>query len=189
MQERKAERLNGFKNRGNLREDELRRRRDDVAIEIRKQKKEDSLAKRRNLNLTRNEDDDEIDEQFAPLVAGVFDADLNLNLNATTSFRKLLSKERNPPIDQVIQCGVVPRFIQFLTLNDAPLLQFEAAWALTNIASGSPVQTQVVIDQGAVPLFIALLASNAQDVREQAVWALGNIAGDSPRYFNLTKMS
>jgi HEAT repeat protein len=37
------------------------------------------------------------------------------------------------------------------------------------------------MDHGAVPVFVALLASPSDDVREQAVWALGNIAGDSPR--------
>ena len=32
-----------------------------------------------------------------------------------------------------------------------------------------------------MPIFVQLLASPSDDVREQAVWALGNIAGDSPR--------
>lgn len=45
----------------------------------------------------------------------------------------------------------------------------------------APPVPQVVIDAGAVPIFVQLLHSPIDDVREQAVWALGNIAGDSPR--------
>ncbi|CAL5413064.1 unnamed protein product [Camellia sinensis] len=169
--------------------EEGRRRREDNMVEIRKSKREESLLKKRREGLQAQQFPSNIHastvekklESLPSLVAGVWSNDSNLQLEATTQFRKLLSIERSPPIEEVIQSGVVPRFVEFLMREDFPQLQFEAAWALTNIASGTSENTKVVIDHGAVPIFVKLLASPSDDVREQAVWALGNVAGDSPR--------
>jgi len=119
-------------------------------------------------------------ENLPNMVQGVMGNDQAVQTDCTTQFRRLLSIEKNPPIQQVITSGVVPRFVEFLSREDVPGLQFESAWALTNIASGTSDHTRVVIEVGAVPVFVRLLSSPNDDVREQAVWALGNIAGDSP---------
>ncbi|CAO2839774.1 unnamed protein product [Amaranthus hypochondriacus] len=170
--------------------EEGRRRREDNMVEIRKNRREENLQKKRREGFQSASNqfssqpsavfDKKIDS-LPQMVAGVYSDDGSAQLEATTYFRKLLSIERNPPIEEVVQSGVVPRIVEFLGRDDFPQLQFEAAWALTNIASGTSENTKVVIDHGAVPIFAKLLGSPSDDVREQAVWALGNIAGDSPK--------
>ncbi|KIK54033.1 hypothetical protein GYMLUDRAFT_249930 [Collybiopsis luxurians FD-317 M1] len=112
------------------------------------------------------------------MIDGVFSHCLQQQLVAITKFCKVLSTERNPPTERVIECGVVPCFVEFLKTGHS-MLQFEAAWALTNIAFGSSEYTQALINAQAVSEFINLLSSAVPDIWEQAVWALGNIAGDS----------
>ncbi|GFZ13776.1 importin alpha isoform 2 [Actinidia rufa] len=155
--------------------EEGRRRREDNMVEIRKNRREESLLKKRREGLQAQQLPTTINisqiekklESLPAMVAGVWSEDSSLQLEATTQFRKLLSIERNPPIEEVIQSGVVPRFVEFLARDDYPQLQFEAAWALTNIASGTAENTKAVIDHGAVPIFVRLLGSASDDVREQ----------------------
>jgi len=86
------------------------------------------------------------------------------------------------PINEVFNAGVVPRLVEFLRIPEDHSLQLEAAWALTNIASGSSDHVCRLIELGAVHHFVQLLQStDSEEVREQAIRALVNIAGDGSR--------
>jgi HEAT repeat protein len=71
--------------------------------------------------------------------------------------------------------------VELLRRDSSPRLQLEAAWALTNIASGAPEHVRAVVDGGALTPLCRLLRASDSAVREQAAWALGNIAGDGAK--------
>lgn len=183
-----------YKNAG-LDAKELRRRREEDSVQLRKQKRDDVLSKRRTLapaNLSNDMADEDsgiirtdgadMNQQFQvtrEMIEGLMqDENLQLLIENAQKVRKILSKEPQPPIDEVIQSGVIPRLAELLKRNDCAILQFEVAWVLTNVASGSSQQTKTIVDSGAAKTFIQLLDSQHPEVREQAVWALGNVAGD-----------
>ena len=71
-------------------------------------------------------------------------------MDSVKQIRRLLSQssfgyfqlvlEDGQYVDDVIQTGVIPAFVKFLSYDSMPKLQFEAVWALTNIASGTSEQ-------------------------------------------------
>jgi len=193
--------------------DEARRKREDAQVQLRKQQRDEALQKKRftgaegegmlpggdmsgaglssavqagmQMAADTGMGSTVPLEQIPILCQQLMSDDPQAQFNSTQQFRKLLSIEQKPPIQEVINAGIVPRFVLFLKEVQRPDLQFEAAWVLTNIASGNADQTRHVVEQGALPIFVQLLGSPNEDVREQAVWALGNIAGDSPNFRDL----
>lgn len=165
----------------------MRRRRNEVTVELRKNKREETLQKRRNVPNDEDEEDEvektlSVDYMNELVRNAACKDDPAVQLQAVQAARKLLSSDKNPPIDLLIASGILPILVQCLECHEHPALQFESAWALTNIASGTSAQTNQVVQAGAVPLFLQLLQSPQQNVCEQAVWALGNIIGKSQFY-------
>nr|XP_027197096.1 importin subunit alpha-3-like [Dermatophagoides pteronyssinus] len=179
----------GYKNRGSD-IDDVRRRRNEATVELRKNKREDALLKKRNITITNDcPDGGHVDGVIEPklaledlnsLVIAAMSPDPDKKLMAIKTARMLLSSDKNPPIDEIIAAGILPTLIDALKYSNLPTLQFEAAWALTNIASGTSIQTRKVVDEGAVPLLVNLLLSPNENVSDQSLWALGNIIGDGP---------
>ncbi|KAG7399218.1 Importin alpha subunit (Karyopherin alpha subunit) (Serine-rich RNA polymerase I suppressor protein) [Phytophthora boehmeriae] len=169
---RVAERMRSFKK--GIDADETRRRREDTTVQIRKSRREERLNQRRRMISTEHSVEIQTESHAnqdvpmrslngvsvsdLPKIAAMIQSmDVLEQANAVSKLRRLLSLENNPPIQEVINLGVVPLLVEFLGKHDRPDIQFESAWALTNIASGTTAHTEV------------------------AVWALGNISGDSPQ--------
>ena len=113
--------------------DELRRKREATTVQIRKDKKDESIQKRRrDVGGTSGLSADQKDGRRSDQVGALPDPALKVKLDslpedmelllsddpaeqleATTRFRKLLSIERNPPIAEVIAAGAVPRLVQY----------------------------------------------------------------------------
>jgi importin subunit alpha-2 len=166
---------------------ESRRNREELSLSIRKSRRDGHINKKRNISFGQTmEDQDEIEAiVFDRILDEKLKSDLQSKnrekiLGATKMLRRLLSREKEPPIDLIIENGYVPILVMFSSPQnlDEELLA-EAMWAVTNIASGTIDQTKTIVDHGALDFLIAGLQHTSNKIRELSAWGLGNIAGDS----------
>lgn len=100
----------------------MRQRRQEVSVELRKNKKEDQLLKRRNIEAVEPTSPLQESNGQSPvatmtldeIMSNIKNANPSMQFQAVQAVRKMLSRERNPPIDTVIEMGLVPTLINFL---------------------------------------------------------------------------
>lgn len=105
----------------------MRRRRNEVTTELRKNKREETLQKKRNVPFLDDDDENTVNLASISLEKLVLDAaspDLTVQLAAVQSARKLLSSDRNPPIDRLIQSGILPILVNCLMSPNSTLQVF-----------------------------------------------------------------
>jgi importin subunit alpha-1 len=119
-------------------------------------------------------------DQIKSIIAGMQSDDVEMVTDATQKCRELLSTTNPPPINVLVGVGLVETLVHLLAAHDHPLLQFEAAWTLSIIASGSNDAVMAIMRTEAPLRFIALLSESLhENVRTQSVWALAEYAGHS----------
>jgi len=92
--------------------------------------------------------------------------------------RRILSGP-SPPVDEVIQAGIVSYLVDCLKCQDS-LVLFEATWSITNLVAGTDTApTNMIVDKEGIPALVALLQCGNKEVRNQAMWALSNIAANT----------
>eukprot|EP01084_Bolivina_argentea_P219146 371762_1 len=143
----------------------LRRGREQDRLSLRRKKREEQLQRKRrqimasatSISNGQYSSDININSSNSPLAstAGIKVSTItvsNLNkyilelkssnasecISGTMCIRILLSKADNPPpYKQIVDSGIVPILLSFFKRNNNEKLQFEAAWAVTNLLSST----------------------------------------------------
>eukprot|EP01147_Barroeca_monosierra_P002867 gene2867-8149_t len=176
-----SERLSEFKHKG--KEGEARGKRREFAVSLRKDKRREKLEKRRDLEEFQAKveafsqtDVGQAIKNLAPIIDD--DSNPESQFQALVQLRKYLANNKTLPIQATINAGVLPKMVEILHWDENPEAQYEAAWVLTNVSSGEPLQTYAVVQAGACEPLCRLLLSPIERVKDQACWCLGNVAGD-----------
>eukprot|EP01022_Parablepharisma_sp_SALTPOND_P027221 TRINITY_DN65_c0_g2_i2.p2 TRINITY_DN65_c0_g2~~TRINITY_DN65_c0_g2_i2.p2 ORF type:complete len:428 (+),score=26.93 TRINITY_DN65_c0_g2_i2:50-1285(+) len=166
--EKPEERVKTFLNI--ISEDELKRKHYDTHEELRKKDRYKRFGVKRGMEDTEEHSPDfKCTVKDLPQFVGLLhSADLSQVYLGALGIRKLLAKKDLSPIQEIIDSGAVPKLIKLLGPNGTnPSIQYEAAWCLTNIATGTSDQIQALTEKGVVPKLISLIASPHDHIKEQ----------------------
>ncbi|CAA9999539.1 unnamed protein product [Nesidiocoris tenuis] len=205
-----------FKNKGKD-QDEMRRRRNEVTVELRKNKREETLLKKRNvpnidstgkdrctillgvmfvLPLTAllmpkspnflSDDDEEKKLEAIDLQQLVMDAGsphTEIQLQAVQTARKLLSSDRNPPINDLIASGILPILVRCLEKSDTlcsassnPKLLYlflrNVTWVIVNLCRNKEPPPPLTTIQDLLPALNILIHHRDNNILVDTVWAI-----------------
>jgi importin subunit alpha-2 len=176
-----------FKNRGKD-SDELRRRRKDDHVHLRKDRQQKDFLKRRCMDTPGTAEDELLPKPDAATIQCTLEMvnryihsdHKSEELQGLQIAGKMIDWSTHPDlIPEVINSGLVPKIIEFLHCRDDDLL-FAAVTFMVNITAGKVENpSRYVIDHGIINgLYAALQNSEDYDIRGRSFWALGNLMNE-----------
>lgn len=164
--------------------EKAKRDKDQSQVELRQNKRESLAQKRRNLekyspwiSLKDHYPENYSPEDLPNILSCFSSPDDTSHLYIAYAVRILLCRKDDCPLEQICTSEVMNQIKFWLSRNDHPQLQYEAAWICTNISS-SPMCSRLY-EIGALEPLVNLLYSPSEEVRHQVAWALGNVGANS----------
>ena len=82
------------------------------------------------------------------------------------SLRKILTLNKNAPISEVVNAGLIPEFLELLNSKIFEF-QYESLWCLTNISSGNSEDTYSIVNKNGIEIIMEKFDSNISEIQEQ----------------------
>ena len=108
-------------------------------------------------------------------------------LQAVQSLRKKLSNKMIIPVNDIIHACLIEKLVSFLDNDQNATLQFESVWAMAYILSDKSAKVKEIVNSGAIPKLVKLLASQNVKVCDEALFALNHLASNSEELKDLAK--
>ncbi|XP_052728616.1 importin subunit alpha-4 [Vigna angularis] len=165
--------------------EDSRRRREKDLVAVRKIKRQTALVKKREQRIFRK-----LLDAIPEMVKRVTDEYPDKQLETYGHFRTFVTPgEPALPVDNLVKKGILPLFLELLSRDDAPYLQTEILWVISDFVSTSFQHKSAVVEIGFVPHLINLFSSTHDDTKEEvkssAIWILGGIANGCPDFRDL----
>ncbi|CAG9332791.1 unnamed protein product [Blepharisma stoltei] len=121
-------------------------------------------------------------ETFKNILIGEYSSELKLEALRITRHFLTRGEAILDKAQIYAELGYIQSYIDLLNPHNPKEVQYEASWALCNLASCSHEIVEILISKGIIPACLGVINSESLDIIENAVWCLGNIAGDHKEY-------
>ncbi|KAK0411457.1 hypothetical protein QR680_005664 [Steinernema hermaphroditum] len=183
-----------YKNQG-LTSSELRKRRGNEAIRIRKEKRDETRNKRRHIVADSDEEmAEETDLKDGPYDFEVFDESLIDDLNSYVSpgseervlralvFYRHLIENKDHAVSEILSLGLTTIFIDIINSVRSPRILYESVHILSEIACLADGNDVISSNPAIFDQLVTLLSSHEDRLQEVAASAVSNIASDCSLY-------